>query len=175
MQTFLAELTPRVNNSVLSRMTSSETEARQCKRTWSLGEEQGCPESWWGEEERCEGRELGGVKDKYRAEGEVPAKIYFFDLARIQSSHSIRWRFKFCRWNSTIGLWKWKLRSIYTTLEAEKYYFCCPNCTCHGKMDSVFPSKLKPGTGILTNTCLGLHIHYILKECSINWYLIDKI
>lgn len=66
------------------------------------------------------------------------------------------------------GLWKWKLQSIDIALEAEKYYLhCYSHCTGQGKVDPIFPRRLKPATGILTYACLFLHInlHFHTKSC----------
>lgn len=57
--------------------------------------------------------------------------------------------------------------------EQQKYYLHCnyPTCACH----PIFPARLKPATGTVTNTCLVDMLIHIFKKCSINWYLIDKI
>lgn len=64
--------------------------------------------------------------------------------------------------SETTGLGKQKVQSIQTSLETENYYLqCYLNCTCHNKMDSIFPSRLKPATGILMNSFLCLQPIYI--------------
>ena len=70
-----------LNKSGLNRMASSETEARQWKKTGSLGEEGAC--LWklveW-EVDWHEGREGGGHRTSKRIGGKVPAKSSFIHL-----------------------------------------------------------------------------------------------
>lgn len=173
MPTFLAKWT---QSWCFSRTAPSETEVRQCKRTGSLGEEEGCP---W---KRVGWAALVGRrhKDKQESKKEATVKSYFFLLPCNTKLSFFPVAFSILlKWNSITSLWKRKVWSIYTTLETGKILLAGLSQLHLSWHDGPhLPIQAKAS---------NRHFHFdwqwslspyqliFLLECSVNWYLIDKI